>query len=77
MALRELSKDSAPTSPARRRITARFDMSLPGNQRKLELVEQLCEVANDAAISMIEMAVGFVIRHPGVTSAIIGPRTME
>ena len=26
---------------------------------------------------MIELAIGFVIRHPGVTSAIIGPRTME
>ena len=33
--------DSTPTSPARQRLAARFDMSLPENQRKLEAVEQL------------------------------------
>ena len=33
--------DSSPTSPARQRLAARFDMSLPENQRKLEAVEQL------------------------------------
>ena len=31
--------DSSPTSPARQRLVARFDMSLPENQRKLEAVE--------------------------------------
>ncbi len=69
--------DSSPTSPARRRLAARFDMSLPENGRKLEAVEQLAEVADDAGLSMIELAIAFVVRHPGVTSAIIGPRTME
>jgi aryl-alcohol dehydrogenase-like predicted oxidoreductase len=34
-------------------------------------------VADDAGITLIEMALAFVIRHPAVTSAIIGPRTME
>jgi aryl-alcohol dehydrogenase-like predicted oxidoreductase len=52
-------------------------MSLPENQRKLEAVEQLQQVADDAGLSMIELAIGFVVNHPGVTSAIIGPRTME
>ena len=37
------SADSSPTSPARQRLAARFDMSLPENQRKLEAVEQLAE----------------------------------
>jgi aryl-alcohol dehydrogenase-like predicted oxidoreductase len=69
--------DSSPTSPARQRLAARFDMSLPENQRKLEAVEQLAKVADDAGVSMIELAIAFVINHPGVTSAIIGPRTME
>ena len=69
--------DSSPTSPARQRLAARFDMSLPENQRKLEAVEQLAEVAGDAGVSMIELAIAFVINHPAVTSAIIGPRTME
>src|SRR3954470_6528110 len=71
------SADSSPTSPARQRLVARFDMSLPENQRKLEAVEQLQQVADDAGLSMIELAIAFVVNHPGVTSAIIGPRTME
>src|SRR3954462_7576308 len=71
------SANSSPTSPARKRLAARFDMSLPENQRKLEAVEQLQEVADDAGVTMIELAIAFGINHPGVTSAIIGPRTME
>jgi aryl-alcohol dehydrogenase-like predicted oxidoreductase len=69
--------DSSPTSPARQRLAARFDMSLPDNQRKLEAVEQLAKVADDAGLSLIELAIAFVVNHPAVTSAIIGPRTME
>jgi aryl-alcohol dehydrogenase-like predicted oxidoreductase len=71
------SADSSPTSPARRRLAARFDMDLPENQLKLQAVEQLQQVADDAGLTMIELAIAFVINHPGVTSAIIGPRTME
>src|SRR4051794_39493771 len=69
--------DSSPTSPARQRLAARFDMSLPDNQRKLEAVEQLAQVADEAGVSLIELAIAFVVNHPAVTSAIIGPRTME
>src|SRR4051812_3288139 len=71
------SADSSPTSPARQRLAKRFDMSLPENQRKLEAVGQLQQVADDAGLTMIELALAFVVNHPGVTSAIIGPRTME
>src|SRR4051794_18045212 len=71
------SADSSPTSPARQRLVARFDMSLPENQRKIEAVEQLAKIADDAGVPLIELAVAFVINHPAVTSAIIGPRTME
>jgi aryl-alcohol dehydrogenase-like predicted oxidoreductase len=69
--------DSSPTSPARQRLADRFDMSLLENQRKLEAVDQLQQVADDAGLSMIELAIAFVVNHPSVTSAIIGPRTME
>jgi aryl-alcohol dehydrogenase-like predicted oxidoreductase len=69
--------DSSPTSPARQRLAARFDMSLPENQRKLAAVEQLATVAEDAGLSMIELAIAFVVNHPAVTSAIVGPRTMK
>jgi aryl-alcohol dehydrogenase-like predicted oxidoreductase len=66
---------SGPASAAR--PPARFDMSSPANQRKLDAVEQLALLAEQAGLPLIELAVAFVINHPGVTSAIIGPRTME
>jgi aryl-alcohol dehydrogenase-like predicted oxidoreductase len=66
-----------PASAARRRLVSRFDLSLSENQRKLEAAERLAELADQAGITLIEMAIAFVIRHPAVTSAIIGPRTME
>ncbi|MGC9221564.1 MAG: aldo/keto reductase [Solirubrobacteraceae bacterium] len=69
--------DSSPTSPARQRLAARFDMSLAENQQKLRAIEQLQQVAAQAGVSMIEMAIAFVLNHPAVTSAIIGPRTMQ
>ncbi len=71
------SEVKGPTSPARQRLANRYDMSLPENQRKLEAAEQLAQLAGDAGISLIEMAIAFVVRHPAVTAAIIGPRTME
>jgi aryl-alcohol dehydrogenase-like predicted oxidoreductase len=52
-------------------------MSLAGNQRKLEAADALATLADEAGISLVEMAIAFVIRHPAVTAAIIGPRTME
>jgi aryl-alcohol dehydrogenase-like predicted oxidoreductase len=69
--------DSSPTSPARQRLAKRFDMSLPENERKLEAVQQLAKVADDAGLTLIELAIAFVVNHPGVTSAIVGPRTAE
>ena len=66
---------SSPTSAAR--PPARFDMSSPANQQKLEAVEQLAQLAEQAGMTLIDLAIAFVINHPAVTSAIIGPRTME
>ena len=66
-----------PVSMRAERVPARFDMSLPENQRKLEATEALAVLAEEAGISLVHMAIAFVIRHPAVTSAIIGPRTME
>ncbi|MFD5177220.1 aldo/keto reductase [Nocardia sp. NPDC058379] len=53
----------------------RFDTTVPANRAKLAAVEQLAEVADQAGLTMIQLALGFVTAHPGVTSAIIGPRT--
>jgi aryl-alcohol dehydrogenase-like predicted oxidoreductase len=71
-------KDSElPASRRAGRIPQRFDMSLPGNQAKLEAAEQLAQLAEKAGMSLIHLALAFVTSHPAVTSAIIGPRTME
>jgi aryl-alcohol dehydrogenase-like predicted oxidoreductase len=66
-----------PASAARQRLANRFDMALEANQRKLDAAEQLAQLAQEAGITLVEMAIAFVIRHPAITAAIIGPRTME
>ncbi len=47
------------------------------HEERLDLVEQLLQVASDAGVSLTHLAHAFVLEHPAVTSAIIGPRTME
>jgi aryl-alcohol dehydrogenase-like predicted oxidoreductase len=59
------------------RVPGRYDLSAPGNQHKLDAVEQLAQLADGSGMTLIEMAIAFVLRHPAVTSAIIGPRTMD
>ena len=58
-------------------LPARYDLSIPENQAKLEAADALGALADEAGMSLIDMALAFVIRHPAVTAAIIGPRTME
>jgi aryl-alcohol dehydrogenase-like predicted oxidoreductase len=55
----------------------RFDPSVPQNAAKLEAVDQLAELARGIGCSLPQLAVAFTVAHPAVTSAIIGPRTME
>ncbi|EME58395.1 aldo/keto reductase [Amycolatopsis decaplanina] len=58
-------------------LPQRFDLTRPSNRVRLEAVERLAKVADQAGLSLIQLALGFVVAHPGVTSAIIGPRTLE
>jgi aryl-alcohol dehydrogenase-like predicted oxidoreductase len=58
-------------------LPERYDLSIPGNQRKLDAVNQLTTLADDAGLSLIDLALAFVLEHPAISSAIIGPRTME
>lgn len=55
----------------------RFDTALPSNRARLDAVERLAEVADGAGLTMIQLALGFVTAHPAVTSALIGPRTLD
>jgi len=66
-----------PDSTRSSRLPLRYDMSLPANQRKLDAAEALAVLAEEAGLSLIHMAIAFVLNHPAVTSAIIGPRTLE
>ncbi len=66
-----------PVSSRAGRLPARYDMSRPENQHKLAVVEQLAVLAEQAGLTLIQLALAFATMHPGVTSAIIGPRTPE
>jgi len=48
-----------------------------GDERRIDVVEQLIPVANEAGLSLTHLAMAFVIAHPGVTAALLGPRTIE
>jgi aryl-alcohol dehydrogenase-like predicted oxidoreductase len=59
------------------RWPGRFDANNPENATKLDAADALGAVADEAGLTLVQMAVAFAVRHPAVTSAIIGPRTME
>jgi aryl-alcohol dehydrogenase-like predicted oxidoreductase len=69
--------DSPGDSRRAQMLPSRYDMSIPGNQAKLEAAQALGELADEVGMPLIEMALAFVTTHPAVTAAIVGPRTME
>jgi len=69
--------DSPASSRRARMVPARFDMSNPAVQHKLEATQAIADLADEVGIPLVEMALAFVTGHPAVTAAIIGPRTME
>jgi aryl-alcohol dehydrogenase-like predicted oxidoreductase len=71
-------KDTGQQSSSRaNRLPERFDLSQPANQRKLDAVEDLAQLAEETDITLIQLAIAFVLNHPAITAALIGPRTME
>jgi len=73
----KVRRDNDHPSSRAQRVPERFDRSRPDNQRKLEAVEALIELANAEGLTLIQLALGFVLAHRAVTAAIVGPRTME
>jgi aryl-alcohol dehydrogenase-like predicted oxidoreductase len=69
--------EAAPQSGRAARMPERFDPAQPGVARKLDLIPELDKVAAQAGIPLTHLALGFVLAHPAVSAAIIGPRTME
>jgi aryl-alcohol dehydrogenase-like predicted oxidoreductase len=59
------------------RLPQRYDLSMPGNQAKLDAADALANVADKAGLTLVNLAIAFVLNHPAVTAPIIGPRTME
>jgi aryl-alcohol dehydrogenase-like predicted oxidoreductase len=68
---------SAPGSAARARNPAAYDATNPANAAKLHAADALGAVADQAGLTLVQMAIAFAVRHPAVTSAIIGPRTLD
>lgn len=58
-------------------LPERFDLDRPGNRARMDAVEALAHVADEAGLTLLQLALGFVTAHPGVTSALVGPRTVE
>jgi aryl-alcohol dehydrogenase-like predicted oxidoreductase len=68
---------AGPPSRRSARLPLRYDLSTPENQRKLAAAERYAQLAEKSGLPLIHLAIAFVLEHPAVTSAIIGPRTME
>ena len=67
----------APQTNRAKMMPDRFDLSREANQAKLDAVEDLAVLAEQAGLSLVHLALAFVIQHPAVTAPIIGPRTIE
>jgi aryl-alcohol dehydrogenase-like predicted oxidoreductase len=71
-------KDTGQQASSRAsRLPERFDLANPANQRKLDAVEELAQLADEAGLTLIQLAIAFVLNHPAITSPLIGPRTMQ
>jgi aryl-alcohol dehydrogenase-like predicted oxidoreductase len=66
-----------PKAPARvQKFAASYDAGSAENAAKLDVADALGALADGAGLTLVQMSIAFVVRHPGVTSAIVGPRTM-
>lgn len=55
----------------------RFDLSNPHVQAKFDAADRLGALADEIGVSLVTLAIAWTLVHPAVTSAIIGPRTMD
>ncbi|MEW2295816.1 aldo/keto reductase [Streptomyces sp. NPDC006743] len=58
-----------------RTTLSHYDLDVPGNQAKLDAATELARTAEEAGLTLIQLALAFVTTHPAVTAAVIGPRT--
>ncbi len=67
----------APQTNRAKMMPGQFDLSDPDNQARLDAVEQLAVLAAEAGVTLVHLALAFVMQHPGITAPIMGPRTRE
>jgi aryl-alcohol dehydrogenase-like predicted oxidoreductase len=58
-------------------LRLKYFPNMMSDKHRLDVIEQLIRLAQDAGLSLTHMAMAFAVAHPAVTSAIIGPRTIE
>ena len=63
-------------SPLRARLS-RMEADDPVNTAKLAAAQALGGIAKAADLSLIQLATAFVLRHPAVSAAVVGPRTPD
>jgi aryl-alcohol dehydrogenase-like predicted oxidoreductase len=69
---------TGPGSAARRNMfSAAYDATSAANATKLDAAHALGVLADEAGLTLSQIAIAFTVRHPAVTSALVGPRTME
>ena len=66
-----------PQSRRRDLLPGEYDMESQTNQRKLDAADALGQLADEAGISLVHLALAFVMQHPAITAPIIGPRTID
>jgi aryl-alcohol dehydrogenase-like predicted oxidoreductase len=70
-------RGAAPEGSRAAREPDHFDYGGPVHKRKMALVEELAAVADEAGMPLVDLAHAFVLEHPAVTAAILGPRTPD
>jgi aryl-alcohol dehydrogenase-like predicted oxidoreductase len=68
---------AAPASHREQMMGERMKQDSGANADKLDAAEALAQLAQEAGMSLIHMALAFTLAHPAITAPIVGPRTME
>ena len=58
-------------------LPGRYDISGPASERKLLAADSLARLADKLELPLVDLAVGFALNHPAVSSVIVGPRSEE
>jgi len=66
-----------PQSSRKELMPERYNMELAENQAKLDVVDQLGQLADEAGITLVHMSLAFLLAQPVVTAPLIGPRTLD